>query len=285
VPAVCFNFRGVGGMGRSRPRAQRPTVLLVLLLAPVLLAFAPSQDQHLDRIATVVGRFGLGQGVTRAMKADIGVFSNRPTFDRLWSVQQAAAPTKPDAAPIVYFASADPDQPAAPFDALIADPPGVKLILRGGLSGDGLTGDPLALLAGSPGELKCLADAIYFEARGESREGQIAVAQVVVNRLRSKAYPNSICGVVYQDDDKLHGCQFSFACDGISDRVADRTAWGRAVAVARQVLLGGSSARLAEVGNATNYHSTSVLPLWASDMRRVDIIGHHVFYEASRRGA
>ena len=108
---------------------------------------------------------------------------------------------------------------------------------------------------------------------------------MVVNRVREQSLSEQICGVVYQNEDKLHRCQFSFACDGVSDRVADRTAWRRAVEVARQVLLGGSSARLAEVGNATHYHATSVLPLWASDMRRVDIIGHHVFYEASRRGA
>ncbi len=78
----------------------------------------------------------------------------------------------------------------------------------------------------SASELKCLATAIYFEARGEPEEGQLAVAQVVLNRVKNPAYPNTICGVVYQNKTKRNRCQFSFACDGRSDRITDMTALG-----------------------------------------------------------
>ena len=179
------------------------------------------------------------------------------------------------------FAAADPiDAKMAPFRAVMSDPEEALPILERGLSVG-----PLELAAISFREQKCLADAVYFEARGESREGQIAVAQVILNRVESTYYPNTICGVVYQNQDKLNRCQFSFACDGKAERVADRAAWRRAVDVARSVLLSGGKVRIAAVGGATHYHATSVHPVWAGEMRRVDVIGSHVFYERrSSRG-
>ena len=107
----------------------------------------------------------------------------------------------------------------------------------------------------------------------------------MLNRVESTYYPNTICGVVYQNQDKHNRCQFSFACDGKSERVADRSAWRRAVDVARSVLLSGGKVRIAAVGDATHYHATSVRPVWAGEMRRVDVIGSHIFYERrSSRG-
>jgi len=292
-------------MHQRRPtRAERPTVLLSLLLATVIVAFSPSRWAFSERAqpgTRLIADLILHQGVTRAMKADIGVFAHGSSFDRIWTTAEPDVPAGPpklakaepladpagDAAPvpIVYFASADPTPPSpAPFDAVLADPAGAKLTLRGGLNDNTASKDPVALGANSPGEQKCLADAIYFEARGESQEGQIAVAQVVINRVKSSVYPNTICGVVYQNEDKLNGCQFSFACDGVSEQVTDRLAWRRAEDVARRVLHGDAGAVPAEIGNATHYHATSVSPLWAHYMRRVDTIGHHVFYVATRRG-
>jgi Cell Wall Hydrolase len=274
------------------------------MLATVIVAFSPSRWAFSDRAqpgTRLIADFILHQGVTRAMKTDIGVFPKGSSFDHIWATAEPDVPAAPpklakveplagsagDAAavPIVYFASADPTpQSPAPFGAVLADPAGVKLILRGGLN-DGAAGDdPVALSTNSAGELKCLADAIYFEARGESQEGQMAVAQVVINRVKSSIYPNTICGVVYQNDDKLNRCQFSFACDGVSERVTDRLAWRRAEDAARRVLDGDAGAVSAEIGNATHYHATSVSPLWAHYMRRVDTIGHHVFYVATRSG-
>ena len=85
---------------------------------------------------------------------------------------------------------------------------------------------------------KCLATAIYFEARGESVRGQIAVAQVVLNRVFSPFYPNEVCGVVYQNAERHDSCQFTFACDGIPDIVTEPDAWARAKHIARDMLDG-----------------------------------------------
>jgi spore germination cell wall hydrolase CwlJ-like protein len=122
---------------------------------------------------------------------------------------------------------------------------------------------------------KCLAEAIYFEAGSESEEGQRAVAQVVLNRMRHAAFPNSVCGVVYQGSERTTGCQFTFTCDGSLRRVPSQGGWQRAMAVARQALDGEV---FASVGHATHYHATWMLPYWASSVAMVGRIGGHVFY-------
>jgi spore germination cell wall hydrolase CwlJ-like protein len=128
----------------------------------------------------------------------------------------------------------------------------------------------------------CLAAAIYFEARGEPIKGQAAVAQVVLNRVRNPAYPNSICGVVYQNEDWRHRCQFSFACDGVRDRVKSTEHWK----VAEQVAMAVTAGRiwLEDVGSSTHYHATYVHPRWAKAMKKVDRIGRHIFYETFNGG-
>jgi hypothetical protein len=248
----------------------------MILLASILFAFSPSRWAFSERGPEARGG---GNAVTRGIKADIFAYTTRPTFDRLWAFAPPSSREPPS--PVIYFASADPvSETVAPFDAVLSDPEGVELILR-----DGLTIDPLALAGVSAQEQKCLTDAVYFEARGETQAGQAAVAQVVLNRVRSRHYPNTICGVVYQNQDMLNRCQFSFACDGAAERVVDRRSWARAVDVARKVLLGREPSVVAEVANATHYHATSVSPVWAGEMRRVDTIGSHIFYETGRRGS
>lgn len=129
-------------------------------------------------------------------------------------------------------------------------------------------------------ELNCLATAIYFEARGESYRGQVAVAQVVLNRVAHKLYPATICGVVYQNQHRRNACQFSFACDGMPERITDRKSWTQAEDIARDVAAG--SAYLTEVGYSTHYHATYVYPHWAPRMTKVTKIGLHVFYHFKR---
>jgi spore germination cell wall hydrolase CwlJ-like protein len=131
----------------------------------------------------------------------------------------------------------------------------------------------------SPEERTCLATAIYFEARGEPTGGQAAVAQVILNRARSGNYPSTVCGVVYQGQDRRNACQFSFACDGKPDRIRERKAWAVAQRIANEVADGRK--RVADLGNATHYHATYVSPYWASAMRRLTKIGRHVFYHAA----
>ncbi|QBR71039.1 cell wall hydrolase [Beijerinckiaceae bacterium] len=126
-------------------------------------------------------------------------------------------------------------------------------------------------------EKRCLAQAIYFEARSESEEGQAAVAQVVLNRVSSGLYPASICGVVFQNRRRYHACQFSFACEGRSLRVADQDAWQRAVRIADEVSNGQTY--VSDIGNSTHYHANYVRPRWARRLEKMDVIGHHIFYK------
>lgn len=129
-------------------------------------------------------------------------------------------------------------------------------------------------------DIKCMTDAIYFEARGESYRGQIAVGQVVMNRLHHPIYPKDICQVVYQNQQMRNACQFSFACDGIPETVNDPKAWKEADEIAHGVING--SLYLPEVGKATHYHATYVYPDWAPRLKRVTKIGHHIFYQFKR---
>jgi len=129
---------------------------------------------------------------------------------------------------------------------------------------------------------KCLADAIYFEARGEPPRGQIAVAQVVMNRVFSGYYPNTVCGVVYQNAHRHLACQFTFACDGIPDRISEPAAWERARRIARDMLDGRFW--LNDVGKATHYHAYWVHPWWVHEMRKLDRIGVHTFYRPRHWG-
>jgi len=128
-------------------------------------------------------------------------------------------------------------------------------------------------------EERCLDEAIYFEARGESEAGQAAVAQVVLNRVESGQYPASICGVVHQNRRRHNACQFSFACQGKTLRVAEPVSWTTAVRIAREVLLGGDYS--AEVGGSTHYLADYAHPRWARTLQRMDVIGHHIFYQAA----
>ncbi len=131
-------------------------------------------------------------------------------------------------------------------------------------------------------EQKCLAEAVYFEARSEPYKGQVAVAQVVLNRVRNPAYPDTICEVVYQNRTLRNACQFSFACDGVKDVVRSRKAWAEAKKVARDVSYHG--VRVDEVGTSTHYHAVYVRPAWASVFRKKARIGLHVFYQTINGG-
>ncbi|MCH8167895.1 MAG: cell wall hydrolase [Proteobacteria bacterium] len=122
---------------------------------------------------------------------------------------------------------------------------------------------------------RCLTEALYFEARGESLVGQVAVAEVILNRVDSKAYPNSVCGVVHQGQTKRNACQFSFICDGKVEHIGDRKAFEELGKVA-WVMLQGKPRIL--TGKATHYHAASVLPRWAKRLVRTARIGDHIFY-------
>ncbi|MFN3618693.1 MAG: cell wall hydrolase [Sphingorhabdus sp.] len=123
--------------------------------------------------------------------------------------------------------------------------------------------------------MKCLTDAIYYEAANEPDAGQRAVAQVILNRMHHPAYPNSVCGVIYQGSERSTGCQFSYSCDGSMARVPERLSWFRARNVAADALAGYV---YAPIGMATHYHATYVYPAWAPSLHVIGTIGSHRFY-------
>ena len=123
--------------------------------------------------------------------------------------------------------------------------------------------------------LNCLASAVYYEAGNQDADGERAVAQVILNRVRHPAFPGTVCGVVYQGSTRPTGCQFTFTCDGSLNRQPDADGWRRATEVAAAAL-GGTV--YAPVGWATHYHADYVVPYWASTLTKNAVVGAHIFY-------
>jgi hypothetical protein len=181
--------------------------------------------------------------------------------------------------------SADPDMkvtaslPSAAVDAVAA---GESVASKGEVNADnqkmktpaerlGLLDDKLRAK-----HEKCLTEAVYFEARGEAVRGQIAVAQVVLNRAFSGFYPNNVCGVVYQNKHRHLACQFTFACDNVADVVREPDMWDRAKKIAKAMLDG--QLWLPEVAKSTHYHAYWVHPSWVHEMKKMYKFGVHTFY-------
>jgi spore germination cell wall hydrolase CwlJ-like protein len=129
---------------------------------------------------------------------------------------------------------------------------------------------------------KCLAEAVYFESRGEKVRGQIAVAQVVMNRVFSGYYPNTVCGVVYQNKHRHLACQFTFACDNVRDVIEEPDMWDRAKRIAKAMLDG--QLWLPEVAKSTHYHAYWVRPSWVHEMKKTYKYGVHTFYRPTAWG-
>nr|WP_275448421.1 cell wall hydrolase [Mesorhizobium sp. IRAMC:0171] len=177
------------------------------------------------------------------------------------------------------YAPAEPDYAkASPFEVLLQDekPSGGRFIPPLGKGDHAWMQTPLPASVFSKAEQKCLANGIYFEARSESLRGQAAVAQVILNRVRNPAYPKSICGVVYQNDDWLNRCQFSFACDGRRKRITEPQNYKIAQEIGMAVTAG--KIFLPEVGSSTHYYAAYVSPGWARAMKKMTRIGLHIFY-------
>ncbi|PCH45249.1 MAG: hypothetical protein COC23_08460 [Hyphomicrobiales bacterium] len=136
--------------------------------------------------------------------------------------------------------------------------------------------NPLPKKTYSAAQRRCLGIGVYFESRGEPVKGQRAVAQVILNRVKNPAYPNSVCGVVYQNKHMRNRCQFSFACDRIRDRIKSKEHWAVASKVANDAIDG--KVWLKTVGSASHYHADYVWPRWRRKMKRLTKIGRHIFY-------
>jgi Cell Wall Hydrolase len=211
--------------------------------------------------------------------------------DPFGTQEQAIAPWAPGEAPVVLASRASGD---SDIKESALGPPGLSegeagetIASKGVVTGDDQRphspAERLALtgIARAKAE-KCLANAVYFEARGESVRGQIAVAQVVMNRVFSPFYPNDVCGVVYQNAHRHLACQFTFACDGIPDIVTEPDAWARAKRISRDMLDG--KLWMPEVAKSTHYHAYWVHPSWVGEMKKMFKLGVHTFYRPRNWG-
>jgi spore germination cell wall hydrolase CwlJ-like protein len=202
--------------------------------------------------------------------AAIGALTNAawatPTLEGLQSTaarQEAAPPAPP---PLLV-------RQLAPDDALA---------INGSIpleSGPNPAARPFTMAGASAADraqaLDCLSSAVYYEAGSQDADGQRAVAQVVLNRVRHPAFPSSVCGVVYQGSTRSTGCQFTFTCDGSLERRPSSAGWARARKIAEAALNGDV---FRPVGYATHYHADYVVPYWASSLAKNAVIGAHIFY-------
>ncbi len=202
----------------------------------------------------------------------------KPAKPKLSSMIAELADDKSIAISANAYAPVEPDfATESPFESLLKLEP-KKLTNLGPVEqgGHAWAASALPVSSYSAKEQHCLAVGVYFEARGESVKGQAAVAQVILNRVKNPTYPNTICGVVYQNDDWKNRCQFSFACDGIKDRITEPYHWRKAEEVAKAVTDG--TIWLPEVGSSTHYYADYVSPRWARSMKKMKKIGRHIFY-------
>jgi hypothetical protein len=252
-----------------RPRAERKVVrrriigtreIILVVLAFALLALVPSVAQ--------IAPFGRSEGPAAQPKLKWDAeypAENFPGSAFYYLDQNYTAP------PVTI----EPGQ--GDVSALIGDAPIDDIKSPNDFAAAGAA-RPFVMRAGSVDHsraLKCLTDAIYYEAANEPDAGQRAVAQVILNRMRHPTYPNSVCGVIYQGSERQTGCQFSYSCDGSMARIPARAAWLRAGRVAADALAGYV---YAPVGMATHYHATYVYPYWAPSLNFVGTIGAHRFY-------
>jgi spore germination cell wall hydrolase CwlJ-like protein len=199
---------------------------------------------------------------------------------------------QPGEEPLIVARLPDPDMkaPVVPGseEADKADESGESVAPKGEVNADNQQGKSPAERLGLTDETarakeeKCLAEVIYFEARGEAVRGQIAVAQVVMNRVFSGKYPNSVCGVVYQNKHRHLACQFTFACDNYADVIREPDMWERAKKISKAMLDG--LIWLPEVGKSTHYHAYYVHPSWVNEMTKLWKFGVHTFYRPKKWG-
>jgi len=297
------NRKNKGNSLLARPREPLPPLPPLLPIAPVpqdetdaaltLDAAGPRIDPYADYEFGAAADEKAGveppqadlrpNGLAALAPGEAAKDTSRVFFanDPLASRDEGLSPWAPGEAPVVTGGLGDPDLKQS---ALVPGPDGEAgemIAGKGEVTGEGARPHSPAERLGLAGAArakaeKCLADAVYFEARGESVRGQIAVAQVVMNRVFSPFYPNNVCDVVYQNADRRNACQFTFACDGIPDVVTEPDAWARARHIARDMLDG--KLWMPEVAKATHYHAYWVHPDWVAEMHRIYKLGVHMFY-------
>ena len=234
---------------------------------PMPASIALNPQQRLAGFVRDYPRETIGLGVLAAAGALAlaGAASSTPALEGIRALTGATA--APPAPPPLIVREIAPDQALALNAAIpIADGPNPAAIPFAQKGAD---------KAAQARALECLASAVYYEAGQESSDGQRAVAQVVLNRVRHPAFPASVCGVVYEGSTRATGCQFTFTCDGSLNRRPDLAGWARAKKIA-EAALGGAVYK--PVGYATHYHADYVVPYWAPTLAKNAVVGAHIFY-------
>lgn len=267
-------------------------ISLSLELRPRIEVEAPIEVARLDPAELYPTAPPSLEGLNAEVKAERLYFGNDLFGTTLGSIEpwavgeepillmpRAPSETNPfDAKPAVPVAT----QPAAPVAVQPAAPDaGITVASKGEITGDDQRPQSPAERLGLTGEkrakaINCLAKAIYFESGIEPVRGQIAVAQVVMNRAFSGYYPNDVCGVIFQNVHRFLACQFTFACNGKPLIASSQTMWTRAERIAEETIDG--KLWLPEIGKATHYHADYVHPWWARTMNKHAKIGVHIFY-------
>ena len=279
----------------SRARAPMPPL-------PPLLAIAPEPEAALDA--------PVAKDIAKEVSKDDGRFDTAPDAQTqapsggknpgnvffgthlFGGAREKLSPWGPGEAPIVT-ALGDPDvkqSALAPLQPDSEKSAGQSIAKKGEVTGPDQRPRSPAERLGLLGEKnpkrikaeKCLANAIYFEARDEPVRAQIAVAQVVLNRVFSPFYPNEVCEVVYQNAGRHLACQFTFACDGKSKAIKEPDAWQRAERIARDTLDG--KLWMPDVAKSTHYHDDWAHPNWVREMRKMDKLGGLIFYRPRNWG-
>lgn len=279
-----FSESGGSIMGRSKSaRGATPVLRFVRnlgLAGATLFALAPAAQADTAQDGSLMAAGAL-RGLATLIdteRAALAAFTSSDTFRHVSGLAQRAA-----SAP-----GGQAGDPEARLEALAAQDARAATEAEGAqaqavlslLSADGGGSVDLAEIdrvrIGKPTEAwSCLSEALYFEARGETLIGQMAVAEVILNRVDSRRYPNSVCSVVRQGEERSSGCQFSYRCDGKSDQPSSRKAMEQVGKVA-WVMLQGRPRILTD--KATHYHALRVSPRWARKMVQTAKIGEHVFY-------
>jgi len=243
--------------------------MLAAVQSPIAVSFAPPKSQHWPSTIVLATMLGLylfaGLSVTSLPALDAGAEARGalPLADGRASAPMVSPPLPEP----LDFRDMSP-QEAAAFNASIpisseSNPAARPFRFAAEAEIDRLRA------------LDCLTAAVYYEAAIEPTDGQRAVAQVVLNRVRHPAFPKSVCGVVFQGWERSTGCQFTFTCDGSMARVPSEAGWARARKVAEEALAGKV---YKPVGYATHYHTNWVVPYWSSSLTKLALVGTHIFY-------
>lgn len=276
-PNAPFRFPTVNRAGKrdsllSRARAPMPPM-------PALVAIERDTGPQID-----LKRKDAGPQLELYSSDDV-FFERQP----LAGEQKRLLPWAPGDAPVVV-ASGDPDVKMSALSPPTGDiniDQGESVASKGVVTGPGQRphspAERLSLAGVKRTQAeKCLATAIYFEARDEPVTAQMAVAQVVLNRVFSPYYPNDVCGVVYQNRHRHLACQFTFACDGKSEAIREPEPYERAMRIARESLDG--KLWMPQVAKSTHYHDDWARPNWIGEMKRMDKLGGLIFYRPRNWG-